>query len=244
MESVRLRSPTSRGHRESAASYEATREKLGLSGRESDVLAWVGQGKTNDQIATILGMSLGTVKKHIEHIFDKLGVENRTAAAFVFTLPRGLPSKEIMTSVSSDRPFGDQKKIRIGQVARHFQVSVDLLRLYEREGLLIPLRSERGSRYFTDRDCRWVGMLLRLVRESGPNLARLRRLLSLLPCWKIRGCAFRRKRGCPFIKTSTAPCWMNKHNCISDVDCYFCPVYRSAPEYAAASPLVFLDICG
>jgi len=56
---------------------------LGLSRRESEVLAWVAQGKTNSEIATILAMNLGTVKKHLASIFQKLGVETRTAAAAV-----------------------------------------------------------------------------------------------------------------------------------------------------------------
>jgi len=54
---------------------------LGLSRRESAVLLWVTRGKSNEEIGLILGISLGTVKKHIEHIFQKLGVESRTAAA-------------------------------------------------------------------------------------------------------------------------------------------------------------------
>lgn len=54
---------------------------LGLTRRESDVLLWVTRGKSNEEIGLILGMRLGTVKKHMEHIFQKLGVESRTAAA-------------------------------------------------------------------------------------------------------------------------------------------------------------------
>lgn len=52
-----------------------------LTKREMVVLHWVTAGKTNSEIARILSISLGTVKKHLEHIFAKLGVENRTAAA-------------------------------------------------------------------------------------------------------------------------------------------------------------------
>jgi DNA-binding CsgD family transcriptional regulator len=56
-------------------------EKLGLTPREAEVLFWVAQGKTNPEIATILGIGLTTVKKHLEATFAKLGVENRTSAA-------------------------------------------------------------------------------------------------------------------------------------------------------------------
>ena len=56
-------------------------EPVGLTRREAQVLSWVGQGKTNAEIGTILGISPRTVAKHLELIFSKLGVENRTAAA-------------------------------------------------------------------------------------------------------------------------------------------------------------------
>jgi DNA-binding NarL/FixJ family response regulator len=56
-------------------------ESLGLTPREAEVLFWVARGKTNDEIATVLGIGLTTVKKHLESTFAKLGVENRTSAA-------------------------------------------------------------------------------------------------------------------------------------------------------------------
>jgi DNA-binding NarL/FixJ family response regulator len=54
--------------------------KLGLTPRVAEVLLWVAQGKTNSDIATILGISESTVKKHLLEIFDKLSVETRSAA--------------------------------------------------------------------------------------------------------------------------------------------------------------------
>lgn len=56
-------------------------EKLGLTPREAEVLLWVAQGKINADVGTILGMSEKTVKIHLGHVFEKLGVETRTAAA-------------------------------------------------------------------------------------------------------------------------------------------------------------------
>lgn len=53
----------------------------GLTPREADVLRWLAKGKTNRDIAEILGMSPRTVNKHLEHIYVKLGVETRAAAA-------------------------------------------------------------------------------------------------------------------------------------------------------------------
>src|SRR5258706_7851164 len=65
-------------------------QTLGLTPRVAETLLWVAQGKTNGEIATILGNSESTVKKHVLEIFDKLGVETRTAA--------GLRALEVLSS--------------------------------------------------------------------------------------------------------------------------------------------------
>jgi DNA-binding NarL/FixJ family response regulator len=54
---------------------------LGLTPRAAEVLLWVAQGKTNSDIATILGISESTVKKHMLEVLEKLGVETRSAAS-------------------------------------------------------------------------------------------------------------------------------------------------------------------
>ena len=66
----------------SALPPEFTSE-LGLTTREGEVLAWLSKGKTNRDIAQILGLSPRTFDKHLEQIYAKLGVENRTAAAAI-----------------------------------------------------------------------------------------------------------------------------------------------------------------
>jgi DNA-binding NarL/FixJ family response regulator len=55
-------------------------QALGLTPREAEVLLWVAQGKSNADIATILGMAEKTVKKHMGNMFEKLGLESRNAA--------------------------------------------------------------------------------------------------------------------------------------------------------------------
>ena len=70
------RIPAPRRRRSSAS-------ELGLTTREGEVLSWLSKGKTNRDIAQILGLSPRTVDKHLEQIYAKLGVENRTAAAAI-----------------------------------------------------------------------------------------------------------------------------------------------------------------
>lgn len=58
-------------------------QSLGLTPKESETLMWVAQGKSNRDVAAILAVSESTVKKHLEHIFEKLGVESRGAATLL-----------------------------------------------------------------------------------------------------------------------------------------------------------------
>jgi DNA-binding NarL/FixJ family response regulator len=64
-----------------ANSQHSRLDEAALTPRETEVLSWLAKGKTNRDIAEILGMSHRTVNKHLEHIFEKLGVETRAAAA-------------------------------------------------------------------------------------------------------------------------------------------------------------------
>jgi MerR family transcriptional regulator, heat shock protein HspR len=123
------------------------------------------------------------------------------------------------------------QRVKIGAVAQRFQISPDLLRLYEREGLLIPVKSLRGTRYFTEQDYRWIATLQRLVRDAHMTFAAIRHLLAMTPCWQVRRCGFANRQDCPHDAAPTRPCWMSRACCKARAsDCYTCPVYRSAPE--------------
>jgi DNA-binding NarL/FixJ family response regulator len=61
-------------------SSPAPLKSFGLTPRESEILLWVAQGKSNAEIGVITGASEKTVKNHLTHVFEKLGVESRNAA--------------------------------------------------------------------------------------------------------------------------------------------------------------------
>lgn len=71
---------------------------LGLTPRAAEALLWLAQGKTNSDIATILGITESTVKKHVQEMFEKLGVETRGAAA--------VRALEVLNSPSQAAPAG------------------------------------------------------------------------------------------------------------------------------------------
>ncbi len=63
------------------SSHEPLVKVFALTSREAETLLWAAQGKSNGDVASILGMSEKTVKQHMSSVFSKLGVENRNAAA-------------------------------------------------------------------------------------------------------------------------------------------------------------------
>jgi DNA-binding NarL/FixJ family response regulator len=79
---ARLRRSQQQAAREFKPDFSTTEplQKLGLTARATETLLWLAQGKTNPDIAIILGITESTVKKHVQEIFEKLGVETRGAA--------------------------------------------------------------------------------------------------------------------------------------------------------------------
>ncbi|WP_231636964.1 MULTISPECIES: response regulator transcription factor [Planktothricoides] len=65
-------------------------ELLGLTKREAEVLFWIAKDKSNASIARVLGCTEGTVRKHLEHLYAKLGVQTRTGAVMVALEKLGL----------------------------------------------------------------------------------------------------------------------------------------------------------
>jgi DNA-binding NarL/FixJ family response regulator len=74
--------------------------KLGLTPRAAEALLWLAQGKTNSNIAIILGITESTVKKHVQEMFEKLGVETRGAATLRALEVLNAPSANVNSAVS------------------------------------------------------------------------------------------------------------------------------------------------
>lgn len=66
---------------EAGAEERQLAARFGLTEREAEVLLWISHGKANREISEILGISPRTVNKHLEQVFEKMGVENRASAA-------------------------------------------------------------------------------------------------------------------------------------------------------------------
>ena len=118
--------------------------------------------------------------------------------------------------------------ISIGTAAGMVGLSVSALRKYEREGLLIYHRTGTGRRLLSRADIERIGIIQHLINELGLNIEGIRRLLALLPCWKLRPCSDAEKSRCPAVANQVRPCWyVRQSECERQgIDCRQCPVYR------------------
>ncbi len=81
----------------------------------------------------------------------------------------------------------------ISSVAEQYQIHPQTLRLYEREGLLAPSRSEGNTRLYTDDDLERLEVILQLTRELGVNLAGVEIILNMRCARRWRPCSGRSK---------------------------------------------------
>jgi DNA-binding NarL/FixJ family response regulator len=88
---------------------EVLRVELKLTRRQAEVLHWMAQGKTNDEIATILACSFFTVKTHTKEIFERLGVHTRTGAA---ACAYRAHLRHLTTRLSPERAIPKKRRVR------------------------------------------------------------------------------------------------------------------------------------
>lgn len=122
--------------------------------------------------------------------------------------------------------------VSIGQAAQHLFVSPQTLRYYEQEGLVIPVRSVGGRRRYTGDDLSRLERIRALIIEEGLNIAGIRHLLAMLPCWEMRGCGAAHAADCLQLGDDQHPCWTNTY-CryrTSPDACRQCVVYVRAFE--------------
>ena len=116
--------------------------------------------------------------------------------------------------------------MKIGVVAKRLGISIRTIHMYEREGLFIAFKNAAGTRYFNERDVEWL-MEVRKMIKSSVSIAGIRRLMSLIPCWEVKKCAYTGKGDCAVLCDSDLPCWANKHNICDQTlqQCRECEVY-------------------
>jgi MerR family transcriptional regulator/heat shock protein HspR len=132
--------------------------------------------------------------------------------------------------------------MKIGQVAKRLNIAVETIRMYEREGLLVLMKTATGQRVFNEDDLHWISCIRRLIKEKKLNIEGIRRLLALMPCWDMKPCSLKDKKRCPAYTGVTQPCWTLKPNIpevCRNADCRECSVYQSAFDCTNLKSLLY-----
>lgn len=128
--------------------------------------------------------------------------------------------------MSSDK-LSVEPVFTIGVAARILKVSVHSLRQYEREGLILPYKTDSGRRLYSELELEKVRCIRRMIHEKGLNFAGIRHLLALVPCYSLRECPPDIRKSCPLLQEPGSPCWSLSETCANPFpSCRECPVYR------------------
>lgn len=118
--------------------------------------------------------------------------------------------------------------LTIGTVAQKLNVAVQTVRLYEKQGLVVPSRSKSKQRLYSLHELERLQCIRKMITEKKMNIQGIKRMLSLLPCWEFMGGLDRDCRDCPGYYEAIGPCWSLPRvgqKC-KTTDCRTCAVYR------------------
>jgi MerR family transcriptional regulator/heat shock protein HspR len=115
----------------------------------------------------------------------------------------------------------------IGIAAKLTKTSVHALRLYEERGLILPHKTKTHRRVYSQADIERLQCIRRHLDEEGLNIAGIKALLALVPCWLIKPCSPADREQCDAYTSTADPCWAvdQKGKVCQDVDCRACTVY-------------------
>jgi len=116
----------------------------------------------------------------------------------------------------------------IGAVARKLKVAVQTIRLYEEEGLVLPYKTPTKRRMYSLHDLERLSCIRQMIMEHGLNLSGIKKIFSLLPCWRYKGELDEDCLNCPVYHKAIGPCWSLKNvgkKCRL-ANCRECPVYQ------------------
>jgi MerR family transcriptional regulator, heat shock protein HspR len=112
-------------------------------------------------------------------------------------------------------------------------IPVHSIRQYIDKGLIIPFRKESSHKLFSQVDIMRLKYIQKLLDEGGLNIAGIRALLAVVPCWALRNCTMEEREKCQAYINDTYPCWeaSEKGALCKNADCRECEVYRIVENY-------------
>ena len=112
-------------------------------------------------------------------------------------------------------------------------IPVHSIRQYIDKGLIIPFKKESNRNLFSQVDILRLKYISNLLNEDGLNIAGIRMLLAVIPCWAIRECSAGEREACQAYRSNANPCWeaSEKGTLCKNSNCRECDVYRIVENY-------------
>ena len=112
-------------------------------------------------------------------------------------------------------------------------IPVHSIRQYIDKGLIIPFKKESNRNLFSQIDILRLKYINNLLNEDGLNIAGIRKLLAIIPCWAIRECSEKERETCQAFHSDANPCWeaSEKGTLCKNTNCRECNVYRIVENY-------------
>ena len=112
-------------------------------------------------------------------------------------------------------------------------IPVHSIRQYIDKGLIIPFKKESNRNLFSQVDILRLKYINNLLNEDGLNIAGIRALLALIPCWAITECSLAEREKCQAYQSVVNPCWeaSEKGTLCKNTNCRECEVYRIVENY-------------
>jgi MerR family transcriptional regulator/heat shock protein HspR len=112
-------------------------------------------------------------------------------------------------------------------------IPIHSIRQYIDKGLIIPFKKESKRNLFSQVDILRLKYIHKLLNDDGLNIAGIRTLLAIIPCWAIRQCSDEEREKCLAFQSSGYPCWeaSEKGMLCRNTNCRECEVYRIVENY-------------
>jgi MerR family transcriptional regulator, heat shock protein HspR len=130
------------------------------------------------------------------------------------------------------------QNLSISEAARTLGISVHTLRMYEREGLILP--NKKRQRRYTPDDMERLVCIRRAINEMKVSIEGIKHIYALVPCWGIVGCSNADRSKCEAMTGRTGGCWTYRHkkNICAGRECRTCKVYMSAGDCSSIKEMI------
>lgn len=142
---------------------------------------------------------------------------------------------DLKKNINLVAPVENLKPIyRTKTAAKMSGVGANLIRTYERMGLVSPYRdTDNNYRLFTLDEIDWLARISRLIHREGLNIEGIRRILTLRPCWETNKCPEEIRSKCILAKDPNKPCWSSLEHQDNGIlrPCFSCSHYLAARRH-------------